>query len=90
MSNKRKTHCPQPASDESPACFDSPDQLWGRRFGRPLLDAGLPFEERVALALKHIEATRFVPEEHERLRKVLCKLIANKARTDVQPENQSP
>jgi len=75
MSSKRKKHYAEPSNDELPACFDSPDQLWGRRFGRPLLDAGLPFEERVALALKHIEATRFVPEERDRLRRVLVELI---------------
>jgi hypothetical protein len=84
MSNKRKSQLPQPASDEPPACFDSPDQLWGRRFGRPLLDAGLPFEERVALALKHIEATRFVPEEHERLREVLAGMIMKEFRNENQ------
>lgn len=76
MTSKRKTQHPQPASDDLPACFDSPETLWGRRFGRPLLDARLPFEERVAMALKHIEATRFVPEEHERMREVLVGLIA--------------
>lgn len=76
MTSKRKTQHPQATSDDPPACFDSPDQLWGRRFGRPLLNAGLPFEERVAMALKHIEATRFVPEEHERMRAVLVGLIA--------------
>ena len=75
MTSKRKKHHAEPANDDLPACFDSPDQLWGRRLGRPLLDAGLPFEERVAMALKHIEATRFVPEEHERLREVLVKVI---------------
>lgn len=75
MSGKRKTQHPQATSDDPPACFDSPDQLWGRRIGRPLLDAGRPFEEQVALALKHIEATRFVPEERDRLRLVLVELI---------------
>lgn len=75
MSGKRKTQHPRAACDDLPACFDSPDQLWGRRFGRLLLDAGLPFEERVAMALKHIEATRFVPEEHERMREVLAGMI---------------
>jgi hypothetical protein len=75
MSSKRKSQLPQPASDDLPACFDSPDQLWGRRFGRPLLDAGLPFEERVALAWEHIKSTRFVPDEHKRLREVLVKLV---------------
>lgn len=76
MSNKRKTQRPQPASDEPPACFDSPDQLWGRRFGRPLLDAGLPFEERVAMAWEHIKTTRFVADEHERLRDTLMQTLA--------------
>jgi len=78
----RKKHHAEPANDDLPACFDSPDQLWGRRLGRPLLDAGLPFEERVAMALKHIEATWFVPEEHERLREVLVEMIAAKKRME--------
>lgn len=75
MSGNGKTERPRAACDDPPACFDSPDQLWGRRFGRPLVDATLPFEERVARALKHIEATRFVPEEHAQLRKVLAAKI---------------
>lgn len=84
MNRNKSERRPQPASDESPACFDSPDQLWGRRFGRPLLDAGLPFEERVAMALKHIEATRFVPEEHERMREVLVEMIMKEFRNENQ------
>lgn len=75
MSRNKSERRPQPASDEPPACFDSPDQLWGRRMGRPLLDAGLPFEERVAMAWEHIKATRFVADEHERLREVLGEMI---------------
>jgi hypothetical protein len=77
MSSKRKTQRHQPSSDDLPACFDSPDQLWGRRIGRPLLDAGLPFEERVALAWEHIKTTRFTPDEYERLWEVLGEI--NKA-----------
>lgn len=75
MSSSKPTQQSRSACDDPPACFDSPDQLWGRRFGRPLVDAALPFEERVAMALKHIEATRFVPEEHAQLRKVLAAKI---------------
>lgn len=80
MSGNGKTERPRAACDDPPACFDSPDQLWGRRFGRPLVDATLPFEERVAMALKHIEATRFVPEEHERMREVLVEMIVEEAK----------
>jgi len=76
MTSKRKKHHAEPANDDLPACFDSPETLWGRRLGRPLLDAGLPFEERVAMAWEHIKATRFVAAEHERLREVIVELIA--------------
>ena len=49
-------------------------------FERPLagcfvLDTDRPFEERVERAWRHIRATRFTPEEHERLRKVLLQMI---------------
>ncbi len=78
MSSKRKSQLTQPASDEPPACFDSPDMLSGRHLGLPLLDAGLPFEERVAMAWEHIKSTRFVPDEHEQLREVLAELVKSK------------
>jgi hypothetical protein len=59
-----------------------PHELFDRPLPYPfILDAGLPFEERVARAWEHIKATRFMPEEHERLREVLVKLIANENRT---------
>lgn len=35
----------------------------------------MPFEDRVALAWEHIKATRFMPEEHERLRVALTAKI---------------
>jgi hypothetical protein len=52
----------------------------GEMFDRPLpngliLDTDLPFEERVARAWEHVKATRFLKEEHERLRDVLAELI---------------
>ena len=40
-----------------------------------MLDTDRPFEERVERAWRHIRATRFTPEEHERLRKVLLQMI---------------
>ena len=48
--------------------------------GRPLFDAHLPFEERVAMALKHIKATRFMPEEHERLREAIAEMVIREQR----------
>jgi hypothetical protein len=50
--------------------------MWGRvLFERFIPDADLPFEERVARALRHIELTRFTEHEHERLREVLVEMI---------------
>lgn len=54
----------------------NPDELWGRPvYLQPLRDASMPFEDRVALAWEHIKATRFMPEEHERLRVALTAKI---------------
>ena len=39
------------------------------------IDVNVPFEERVARAWQHIKATRFMPDEHERLREVLGEMI---------------
>jgi hypothetical protein len=52
----------------------------GEMFDRPLsdvliLDTDLPFEERVARAWTRLKATRFLEEEHKRLRDVLAELI---------------
>ena len=52
----------------------------GEMFDRPLsgvlvLDADLPFDERVARAWARLKATRFLEEEYERLRDVLAELI---------------
>jgi len=54
-------------------------------FDRPLsgvlvLDADLPFEQRVARAWEHVKATRFMPEERERLRAVLVEVIEGERR----------
>jgi hypothetical protein len=43
--------------------------------GRLVIDADLPFEERVERALRHIELTRFTADEHERLREALVEMI---------------
>lgn len=43
--------------------------------GRLIIDADRPFEERVERALRHIEATRFTEDEHERLREALVERI---------------
>ena len=57
------------------------EQLWGKPLPfRPLYDAALPFDERVARAWEHIKTTRFTFDEHERLREVLVKLIEEEQR----------
>ncbi len=55
----------------------------GEMFDRPLpsgliLDTDLPFEERVARAWEHVKATRFVFEEHERLRTAMAEMLKEK------------
>ena len=79
MSSKRKTQHPQRASDDLPRCLVSPGDLWGKPLPfRPLYDAALPFDERVARAWEHIKTTRFTFEEHERLREVMAELLKEK------------
>jgi hypothetical protein len=56
-------------------------------FGRALpgprsIDADLPFEERVERAWEHIKATRFMPDEYERLREVIMARIEGERRSD--------
>lgn len=54
----------------------SPSEIFERPLsGCFVLDTDRPFEERVERAWRHIRATRFTPEEHERLREVLMKKI---------------
>ena len=53
----------------------------GEIFDRPLsgvlvLEADLPFEQRVERAWARLKATRFLEEEHERLRDCLTRMIA--------------
>jgi hypothetical protein len=56
-----------------------PHELFDRPLPYPfILDAGLPFEERVERAWRHIRATWFTPEEHERLREVMAELLKEK------------
>jgi hypothetical protein len=43
--------------------------------GPIVIDPQLPFEERVERAWRHIKATRFTEDEHERLRTVVVGLI---------------
>ena len=67
--NLAKTHCD--ASGLIPA-----DTFWGRILPEPLIiDRHLPFEERVERAWRHIKATGFYEDEHERLREVLITTI---------------
>lgn len=59
----------------------NPDEVWGRPLGFvPLLDADLPFEQRVERAWVRLKLTRFAPEEHERLRELLVKRIDGEQR----------
>ena len=44
------------------------------------IDADLPFEERVERAWEHIKATRFMPEEHERLREAIVEMVTREQR----------
>jgi hypothetical protein len=54
----------------------SPSEIFERPLsGCFVLDADRPFEERVERAWRHIRATRFTPEEHERLRAVLVEML---------------
>jgi hypothetical protein len=53
-----------------------PQQLVGRGLpGRFIVIAYLSFDERAARASEHLKRPRFTFEEHERLRKVLVKVI---------------
>lgn len=80
MSRNKSKQRRHPASDQPVGHLESPDQLWGRKLGRPIFDAHLPFEERVERAWEHIKATRFMPEEHERLREVLVEMVIREQR----------
>lgn len=86
MTSDRKTKRDYSSGDEPAARFVRPEQLWGRvlTHGRPLHDADLPFVERVKRALAHLEATRFLPEEYERLRGTLVELIEGEQRDGTQ------
>ena len=76
MSSDRKTKPQRRAANEPDSGLVSPGDLWGKPLPfRPLYDAALPFDERVARAWEHLKGTRFTFEEHERLREVLVKLI---------------
>ena len=55
----------------------------GEMFDRPLsgvlvLDADLPFEQRVERAWARLKATRFLEEEHERLRTAMAEMLKEK------------
>ena len=64
---------------ESDVGVINPDELWGRPlYLQPLYDASLPFENRVERAWEHMKATRFIPDEHERLRAALAAKIKEK------------
>ena len=45
---------------------------------RLMLDADLPFEERVERAWARLKLTRFTPEEHERLRTAMAERLKEK------------
>ena len=76
MSSDRKTKPQRRVANEPNAGLVSPGDLWGKPLPfRPLYDAALPFDERVARAWEHLKGTRFTFEEHQRLREVLVKLI---------------
>lgn len=75
MSNARRNRVPRP-SDVDVGGLIPPHEMFGRPLPRPFfVDAHLPFEERVKRAWEHIKATRFMPEEHERLRELLLNYL---------------
>ncbi|MFM8634854.1 MAG: hypothetical protein ACKOEX_08615 [Planctomycetia bacterium] len=79
MSSARRKRVPR-ASVSDVGVFQ-PDQFWGRPLSeRYIPDAHLPFEEQVERALRHIEATRFTEDEHERLREALVEVIEDDRR----------
>ena len=58
-----------------------PHEMFGRVLPGPRsIDVNVPFEERVERAWEHIKATRFMPEERERLRAVLVEVIEGERR----------
>lgn len=75
MSNARRNRVPRP-SDIDVGGLIPPYEMFDRVLpGRLVIDADLPFEERVERALRHIELTRFTADEHERLREALVEMI---------------
>ena len=60
-----------------------PHEMFGRVLPGPRsVDVNMPFEERVERAWGHIKATRFMPEEYERLREVIMARIEGERRSD--------
>ena len=60
-----------------------PHEMFGRVLPGPRsIDVNVPFEERVERAWAHIKATRFMPEEYERLREVIMARIEGERRSD--------
>ena len=58
-----------------------PHEMFGRVLPGPRsIDVNVPFEERVERAWEHIKATRFMPDERERLRAVLVEVIEGELR----------
>jgi hypothetical protein len=59
-------------------CLVPPAEMFDRVLpGRLVIDADLPFEERVDRALRHIETTRFTEDEHERLWELIVEMITS-------------
>jgi hypothetical protein len=68
-----------PRQQESPCQLIPPAEMFGRPLpGRLILDAHLPFDERVARAWTWIRANRFQEDEHDRLRRVLAEVVGGK------------
>jgi hypothetical protein len=67
----------RPRQEDPPCQLIPPAEMFGRPIpGRLILDAHLPFEERVARAWAWIRANKFQEDEHDRLRRALAELIA--------------
>lgn len=64
-------------------CLVPPAEMFDRILpGRLVIDAHLPFEERVERALRHIELTRFTEDEHERLWELIVMRITSDKREE--------
>lgn len=88
--SKARTSRPQKTPDQDHGCLIPPQELFGRVLsGRIIIDAHLPFEERVERALARLMAG-FEEDDHERLREVLVNMIEGERRGLIPAKECSP